>query len=367
MSLLKTMKALEGIKVLELSGQAGAAFCGRLLGSQGAEVVRVHPHGGPLPEADESPQSRGDDLYLSMYKTQSEIDLTAAAGPRQLRDVIDDMDVVLTDLPQAALRSLGVHWGELRSALPRLIYTTLSVFGAAGPNADWIGTDLEAQAFGGLMSQIGWPDSSPLSIPYDGALLHAGEHAAGATVAALLKRHWTGEGSLVDISAAQAVAANVRNYSLLLRFYDIPLKRAGRRAPGSLGRYPAAIFPCKDGYVVMTARSGRQWRAIIEMLGSPDWGQDPRYHDAYGVAVEYPDEVDALVIPALMEHTREELGEMARAHHVPLGPVLTLSELIDDEQLAFRNFWVEVETERGVVRLPSDPLQWRSPEELSCQ
>src|SRR5262249_767050 len=151
--------------------------------------------------------------------------------------------------------------------------------------------------------------------------------AAGATTAALYVQKTSGHGAFIDISAAQALACDVRNYSLLSRYYSLPLKRSGHRPPGSMGRYPCAIFPCKDGYITMIARDNQQWRNILDWLGSPSWADDPKFQDPLKNATTLADELDALVIPLLMQHSRTELVEKGLEYHVPVGALLTLEEV----------------------------------------
>jgi crotonobetainyl-CoA:carnitine CoA-transferase CaiB-like acyl-CoA transferase len=346
------MRALSGLRVLEFSAGPGAAFGGRLLSMQNAQVTRLVDIRTATATDDAA------DVYLDMGKSRVSLDLSTAKDRRALDVLLDETDVFITDHDVRVLERAGLHWQTLRLERPRLVYAAISVFGASGPRADWIGTDLEAQALGGLMSQIGRPTEAPIAIPYSAAMMHAGTHAAGALLAAILRRSVTGHGSFVDIAAAQTVAASVRNYSLLLRYYNIPLTRAGNRAPGSLGRYPVAIFPCSDGNVVMTARSGQQWRAIVEMMGSPDWAKLPRYQNTLGMSIEYPEEVDALIIPWTLKHTRAELGALAIKYKVPLGPVRRLDELLDDEQFLSRDFFVDVEAQGRKIKLPRDPFRW---------
>ena len=169
-----------------------------------------------------------------------------------------------------------------------------------------------------------------------------------------------GEGHLVEISGAEVLASYVRIYGAVANYYNIPLRRAGRRAPGSGGRYPFGIFPCLDGYVAMICRTGREWESLLEMMGRPAWSQEERYQDLYAVAIEYPDEIDALIAPWLMSKSRDDLLTLAQKYAVPVAPVRHLDEVIADPQLRdYREFFDELTLRDGrAIQVPGRP--WAS-------
>lgn len=357
--MIKREQSLAKVRVLELSTDVGAAYCGQLLASLGADVVRLVEAGHAYAIHTESlgvtPELSAAEISLERSKTRLVLDGNLAAKRERIAKCLLTADVVVTDYSVDELRALGLHWDDVRARHPRLIFARVTVFGSTGPKAEWQGGDLEAQAFAGVAGQLGAADKAPICMPYKAVLMHGGLHAAAAIAGALFHRSLSGEGTFIDISTAQAMAADVRNYSLMMRYYDLPLKRSGRRPQGSLGRYPTAIFPCKDGYVVMTARSGEQYHNMLAMMGNPAWAQNPRYQNAYGMAMEYPDEVDALVIPWLMQYTRSELVEMGMQHRFPIGPLLTLDEVVKDEQFLARDFFEDIEVDGKSYLLPGSP------------
>lgn len=356
---------LDDLKVVEYSHAHGAAYCGRVFATQGARVTRITKAGDVTAVTyDSAPGENGRsaaEIYLDSNKAEViSLDFSAECERAKLDALIAGCDIFVTDKSTDELAADGLSPEILRNRFPRLIYTMISTFGAIGPQSGWVGTDLEAQASGGLMAQLGWPGRTPLSVPYNGALIHAGTQAAAATLAALTRRDATDEGSLVDISAAQALAASVRSYALLLTYYGIEAKRSGTRAPGSLGRYPVGIFPCKDGHAVMTARSGQQWRAMLAMLGDPEWGKNPRYQNVRGISFEYPDEVDELMFPLTRQFTRDELSERGLTFKVPVGPLQTTAEVLEDAQFAHRDFFKDIGEDSRQLRVPTFPVAWQS-------
>ena len=351
---------LSDLTIVELSDTMAGAFCGRMLAFHGARVIRVLDRAQPPRTSTESrplgPLS-ATDLHTDVLKERRWLDLSDAADRIQLAELIAGADAFITDLEAPRLARLDLVPEDLRRRHAHLICTHITPFGRSGPKAGWRADDINIQAFAGFCSMVGSPAREPLMAPYALAFTQGGLHAASATVAAVLTRALSGAGGIVDVAIGEVLGAIIRMYSLVCRFYDIPPKRAGRRAPGSAGRYPCSLFPCKDGYIVLTSRSGKQWRQILAMMGNPAWAEAPRYQDSYGIAMEYPDEVDALVIPWMMQRTRAELMALGLEHGVPLGQVRRIDEVLADPQFDYRRFFQDVLVGKLRVKVSSAPAQ----------
>jgi crotonobetainyl-CoA:carnitine CoA-transferase CaiB-like acyl-CoA transferase len=328
-----TYEALAGVTVLELAATRAASFAGKLLADVGATVLRIgHTESDP---------------YFDTRKVGSR---------RPLHELLPGAQVLLTDWTDDALESAGVPLAKMRTRHPALVVTALSPLGRTGERASWNAGELATQALSGLMHLTGHPDREPLAAPYDLGHLQLGISAAGATSAALLRARRTGAGALVEISGADVLASYVRIYGAVGQYYGIDLRREGNRAPGSGGRYPFGIFPCRDGHVALIARTADEWSRFVTMMGSPEWATLPRYIDPIAMAMDYPDEVDALVVPWLMRHTRDELLALAQEFKVPMAPVRTVDELTDDVQMLHRGFFETVHAADGTeITVPGRP------------
>jgi len=331
----KSWAPLSGVKVLEYGTGVAAAYCAKLLKQLGAEVVKIRNPSEPPINADVELRRRAESLFLDADKQWVDQELGSPDFLRRLATT----DVVVrgfepSDGTAVAVREEYEQWRRQRNSL---IFVALTPFGVTGPGSRWRGGDLNAQALSGWTYITGNPNEAPLSMNYGMGALQHGLTAAGATVVALLER---GAGEFVDVSEADVIASTMRMYSLTYRFLAIDPKRNGLRAPGSSGRYPHTLLPCKDGYISTICRSETDWNRFLEMMGNPAWAKEPRYRDFYAMGTEYPDEVDALIIPWLMERTKDELGELANKFRVPLAPVRTVDEVLRDPQLAHRDFFV---------------------------
>jgi crotonobetainyl-CoA:carnitine CoA-transferase CaiB-like acyl-CoA transferase len=352
--------ALAGVRVLEYGTGVGARYTGSLLAQLGASVDKI---AAPAP-ADTTAAGRlrteAESIYLDADKNLLDDQVGSAAFVQRFAAA----DVVLrgydpTDGEASAIREEYEQW---RGDSTGLVFVAVSPFGVAGSGSTWHGGSLEAQSISGWTYITGNPGEAPLSMNYGIGSLMQGVNAAAATIAALLERGNGQGGEFVDVSEADVIAAAIRMYSLTYRFLGIPLKRNGLRAPGSSGRYPHTALPCKDGYISTICRSEQDWNRFLEMMGNPAWGDEPRYRDFCARATEYPDEVDALIVPWLMEHTKDEIAELATHHKVPIAPLRTADEVVEDPQFRYRGFFREHRVGDRTVLAPGQLAHWRRAE-----
>ncbi|HVA37255.1 MAG TPA: CoA transferase [Candidatus Dormibacteraeota bacterium] len=257
-------------------------------------------------------------------------------------------DALVVDLPEGH-PLLGAASGA--SPLVRLRWSRE----AGGP-----ASDLSCQAAAGVCDVIGEPEREPLFLPHRVGEFYLGVHGAAALVAALLLRaQRAGPDGAVEVALDEAWAHAVGSNAMLYESQGIPYTRAGRRAPGCGGPYPYALYPVRDGEVCLIARASRDFRNFVAAMGNPAWAAQPRYRDLRAMGREYPDEVDALIVPWLAQRTRDDLGRLAREFSFPCAPVRTPSEALEDRLLKEQRFWLD----DGGLRLPGPLVReqtWRT-------
>jgi crotonobetainyl-CoA:carnitine CoA-transferase CaiB-like acyl-CoA transferase len=151
--------ALSGIRVLDLGQHIAGPYCARLLGDQGADVIKVEPpEGGDCARA--LPPFAGDDahlekslhfLYLNYNKRSVTVDLTTPRGRDILLSLVEGSDILVENFEPGFLASLGLGYEALKRVNPRLIVTSITHFGQTGPRRDWRGNDLINYAASGIM------------------------------------------------------------------------------------------------------------------------------------------------------------------------------------------------------------------------
>lgn len=356
--------ALSGLKVVEY-GDFMASQCGKLLGDMGAEVIKVEdPEGdklreyGPFPDDVPDKEKSGLFLFLNSSKLGVTLNLKAKTGKELLGKLLETSDVFVHDKSPAVARRLGLSYRKLSAINPRLIVTAITPFGSTGPYRDYKGFDLNILAAGGGMTS-GDPNREPLKHACQQGFIQAGVHAASATLVAVLARNLTGRGQQVDISAASI-------WFLFQGLPDVPAYFQGRVARRSGFRranqvYPFQLSPVKDGYMLMIAIRGYQWKRFLEIVGGgevPEWyANDPRFTDRFEMGRKYADEIDERLAPWLMSHTKEEIFSLCREAHVPFAPVYTVAEEVNQPHLNERGVFVEVEHPAGgKLKFPGRPF-----------
>jgi crotonobetainyl-CoA:carnitine CoA-transferase CaiB-like acyl-CoA transferase len=367
------MAALGNIRVLEWGELISAAYCCKLLGEFGATVDKLEPPGGdalracgPFPGDVPDPESAGLFVYLNSGKRSVVADVSEEAGRATLEALLARADVFVTNQPLALRRRLALDAPALRVRHPHLVCVSLSVYGDSGPNAEVPAEAIDAYAASGTAWVIGEPGGSPLILPLQQADYQAGAHAAAATLMALIGRRRNapgrmgGPGEAIDISSADVFASAAGSNGMIYLYYGLQKwARAGRRAFASGGPYPYVILPCKDGAVCLIGRARHEWTRLVQAMGAPAWASDPRYQDLHAMGRDYPDEVDALVTPWLMQHTRAELLQLSEQHGFPVGPLRQMSEVVASPQFAHRGFFRDIPHARhGSIRVPGVPWQF---------
>ena len=359
-----TPRALDDLRVLDLTDRLGQ-YAGRLLASFGADVIRVEPPGGGapravLPLADGLPEGEAslEFWFHNLNKRSIVLDLDSAEGQRSLRDLASGADVLLESTTPGTMTARGLDYDSLSALNPALIYTSMTGFGQEGPYARWAWSDMSLMALGGQMWLCGYPDAPPARLAGNQAYLQSALHGSYATMIALYDRDRTGLGQHIDLSAQDCIATAMET---AIQFWDIrgelrTRSGAERHGPG------AGPYPCADGVVHwMAAATGNGWRNLVAWLRDEgvegDYWQEQWTDPVY--RREHMDEFDATFLPWSLTKTKRELAAGSLARHLTIGPMATIDEILDDEQLAARDYWTEVEAPSGGqrYRLPGLPLR----------
>jgi crotonobetainyl-CoA:carnitine CoA-transferase CaiB-like acyl-CoA transferase len=336
---------LAGFRVVDLADEKGE-LAGRILGDLGAEVIRVEPPSGArsrgLP-----PFKDGRSLYFATRNANKlglALDLEAAEDRERLLDLLSRADVLIETEAPGRLGELGLDPADLSQRFPHLIVLSITDFGQTGPYRDWVATDATLCAMAGMQCKAGTPDREPLLPPGAMAYDIAGIMGAYAAMTALYQREKTGFGQTIDLSVLEAVAQQTdwafANGSMLeARGQDSTAIRSGS---GPIYK----IFRCKTGFVRLVIMAPRQWHAMREWLGNPDYLQDPKY-DSFLGRMEIADALGVIVgdLFATMDH--EDVAREAQKRGIVCTPVLSPAEVLDNEHFRSRDTFVTGEYAPG--------------------
>lgn len=339
------MSALKGIRVLDLSNEKGG-YCSKLIADMGAEVILVEkPRGnesrslGPFLEDIPHPERSLHFFYFNSNKKSITLNIETADGIEIFKNIVPKIDIILEAFPPGKMESLGLGHDRLLNINRGLIMASLTGFGQTGPRKDYAWNDLIAQAMGGLLFISGNPEEPPACLPASISYLQASLNAAVGIMIALIVRDRDGEGQWIDISTQEAVAMTLEGIPYDYYFNGMIHHREGGKAGA-----PRGIFPCKDGYIACNAhRMG--WESLVEWLKAEGMAGD-LWEDQWKDPEKRQKElkhVNRILEIFFQNHTKKELYHEAQKRRIPFCPVNTPEDLLKDEQLAFRNFFIPVD------------------------
>jgi len=344
--------ALAGLRVLDLTDDE-LQYCGKLLAQMGADVCLVEPIGGcrtrrngPFIDDRADLEQSLTFAYFNQGKKGVCVDLGSIDGRAMLHKLASQADVILHSFLPTEAKSLGIVRDALKDANPAVVVTAITGFGNDGPCADWQYNDLTCMAMGGLLYLGGYPDTGPIGAPGGQAYLAAAQFAAVATLAAVLQAETSGLGREIDVSVQECVAMALEN---AVQFYDLE-EVVRKRNGGEQRQAGTGVFPCRDGLVYLMAggiASNRFWATTTEWLiesGAPGAGvlRGPEWNDQnYLQTDEAKKKFAAIFLPFAASRTKAELYEGAQSRRIPISPVSTTRDLLENRQLAHRQFFVE--------------------------
>jgi len=338
------LKPLHGIRVLDLSRVLAGPWCTQLLADLGAEVIKVERpgagddtrHWGPPWHEHEDERVAAYFLAANRGKKSVAVDFARPEGAALVRRMAEMSDVLVENFKVGGLAKFGLDAAILRAANPRLIYASITGFGQDGPYADRAGYDYIIQGMGGLMSITGLPDGEPGGGPMRVGVavvdLFTGLYASNAILAALNQRHATDEGAVIDLSLFETQLAMLANQATnaLVTGNDPP--RQGNTHPNIVPYQP---FDAADQPIIIAVGNDRQFRRLAEILGAPEWLDDPRFANN-GARVAHRDALVPLIAERIARKPAAEWLDKLESAGIPAGPINKIGQALGDPQAAHR-------------------------------
>jgi crotonobetainyl-CoA:carnitine CoA-transferase CaiB-like acyl-CoA transferase len=357
-------RALAGLRVVDISQGIAGPYATKLLADSGALVTKVEPPEGdysrrlgPFPDDVPDPERSGLYLHLNTSKRSVTLDLTSPQGPDVLRRLLANADVFVTGERTSVLKSIGLSYDDLRGDFPELIVAQVSPFGASGPYADYDGNSITAMAMSTIMYNTGDPEREPLATGGEPGAYLAGIHLWIGILAALANRERGAGGEHVDVSMADAAAATDEYNTAMYGFQGAVRRRYYSR---HVFGYPNDIVPCADGHVVMipgavgfpTPLTRDTLSPMALLMEDPELNQHELFVNAGERMIRWR-EFDELIAPWLSTHTAMEIVMTAQAMRMPFAYVPSAADLLRDEHLAERGFFVRA----GDYVFPGPPFR----------
>jgi CoA:oxalate CoA-transferase len=352
-------KALDDIRILDLTRVIAGPFATSVLGDMGAQVIKIELPG------------RGDDgrygypsvegvpvafLALNRNKKGITLDIRKPQGAELFRRLVAQADVVAENFSAGTMERWGFGYSALSAINARLIYAALSGFGQNGPYARRTSYDIIAQAMGGLMAMTGFEGGPPLRGGGSLGDFIGGIFTATALLCALHYRDRSGRGQMVDVSNMDAIFSMLDNWPTLYGMTKQLPPRAGNRHPFTA---PYDCFEAKDGWVVVGIGNSQLFRTLVTAMGKEALGRDPRFKTPHA-RLERHDEVNRLVGDWVRDRTVAEVMATLGPDgaNIPCAPVMTMDRLFEDPHLRAREMLVELpHATLGPVPVPGVPFK----------
>jgi len=345
--------------VLDLSRVLAGPLCAQMLADHGASVIKVEP-----PDGDEARRfgppldERGEVAYfgaLNRGKRSIAVDLSRLAGRAVLEKLLADADVLIENFLPGTMEKWGLGYeGTLAARHPRLIYCSVSGFGADGPLGGLPGYDAVLQAICGLMSVNGTPDSGPLRLGVPVVDYLTGYNALSGVLLALAARERSSLGQRVEATLFDTgLALLVPHASNWFYSGRIP-QRMGSAHPNiaPYDRYAAA-----DGEVFLGVVNNGQFKRFCECVSRPDLASDPRFSES-SLRLTNRDALRAEIERTLVKVPAAALCDDLMRRGVPAGPVNDVAQALSQPHAVHRGMVVDQQGHRSLglpVKLSTNP------------
>ena len=375
---------LGDIRVLDLSDEKGV-YCTKLLADLGADVLRIEPPGGhpmrnlgPFVHDEIDPEKS---LYWFQFNTSKRgitLNLENDDGQEIFKRLVKTADVIVETFRPGYLEDIGLGYDDLKEINPRIILTSITPFGQTGPFRDFEGSDLIAQAMGGLMHCLGFPDDPPCRIGASQSHYCGSIEGALGTVVALYAREDIGVGQQVDVSCQEAVLLAMET---AMQAYDMRKEIKARIARPTAIVPGIGLYECADGHIFayVVAGFGASWDVIVDWLDSEGKAgdlKDPKWQEVWDIITNFKalialindmprffamlekfTYVNERLADMLKPKTKKQVYEEASSRRVMLCPAQNAKDLIESPQLNALGFFVDVEhPELGMtIKYPGAP------------
>lgn len=350
-------KALEGLRILDVTQVMAGPFCTMLLCDMGADVIKIEPPAGDSSRrmagaiGSDSPSFNA----VNRGKRGLILNLKSSAGQEVFRHLTKTADILVENFRPTVMSTFGLDYANLATIQPRLIYASISGYGQTGPDSRRGGFDLIAQGVAGIMSVTGNPDSDPVKAGVPLTDLGAALFAVSGILAALHYRHSSGRGQHIDTSLVDAgVALSVWEATEYFSSGQIPTPLGSAHRMSA----PYQAIRCADGFITLGAANDRLFNRLCNVLEHPEWLEQPNYaSDTARVKnrLALATAIEAITSKRPCQHWLE----LFEQNEIPCGPINDYAEVARDPHLRSREMIVETDHPTfGKIKTLGSPIKF---------
>jgi crotonobetainyl-CoA:carnitine CoA-transferase CaiB-like acyl-CoA transferase len=331
---------LEGVKVLDFGRYIAGPFCGALLADYGAKVIRIERISGSedryVTPVTEDGQGA---MFLQLNRNKMGLTLNPAKdkGREIVRRLVENSDIVIANLPEQTLKSMGLDYDDLKLINPGIILTSNTAFGTTGPYAERVGFDGVAQAMSGAMDMTGQPDQPTKAYaPY--VDFCSASLAAFGTLLAYLEKQKTGRGQRVQTSLLQTALTTTNSLLIEQEILNVNRVASMNRAQTS---GPSDTFKTKDGWILVQTVGGPLFERWVKLMGEDDWLTDERFKDDLSRG-ENGELISARMSDWCAERTSQEAIVALESSRIPVGEVLKAKQTLNEEHILKKGSFIKM-------------------------
>lgn len=349
---------LEGLKVLDFTIALAGPFTAWQLADMGAEVWKIERYGGGDQCRVWDPFLNGlGTMFVSYNKNKKSVEMNLAApeGKAVIYEMAKRADVVIENFKSGSIDRLGLGYEKLKELNPKLVFISLSGFGASGPLMKLPCYDAIAEARSGFAASNGDPEGPPMKAGNCIGDTITGLYGLNAVLMALINARRTGQGCRIDMSMMD-VGMQACEETIM----DFGLHGQAQARFGDHDRFtaPYGMFEARDGWCVIIADTEERWQALCGALGHPEWKDDPRFA-GNAARVAHRDDLVAAVTAATVRLRRTEIESKLLAADVPASAVLSFIEAYTSDHANQTELSQLVDQKKiGLMRFYSNPIRF---------
>lgn len=364
---------LSGIRVLDLSRILAGPTCTQLLGDMGADIIKIErPESGddtrswgpPFVQDKEGNDTRESAYYLcaNRNKRSVAIDIANPKGAALVRKLVGHCDIFIENFKVDGLKKYGLDYESLKHEFPDLVYCSITGFGQTGPNAHKAGYDLMAQGYGGIMSLTGEPDGEPMKVAVGIADVVCGLYASNAILAALRHRDLAIQknqpgGQQIDLALVDTQVSWLINAGTNYLTSGQTPKRQGNQHSNIV---PYQVFQALDGHVIIAVGNDGQYSRFCNFINHPELATDDQF-STNTARLKNREFLIPILADILKTFSKDDLLHGMDKCGVPAGPVNTLPEVFNTDQVKHRNMKISMDhpnAASGQIDLIGNPLKF---------
>lgn len=349
-------KALDGLRIIDLTRVVSGPYCSAILADLGADVIKIEGHGtaGDVLRNDTININGVSALFMGLNrgKRSLSLDLKCEDGKKILKKLVAKSDVVLENFRPGVLSRLGLDYVNLKTENPKIILASISGFGKGSPLESAPCYDIIAQAYGGLMSGTGESDGEPIRVGSAIGDTSASLYMAISILAAIHARNIHGEGQHIDVSMVDSIFS-LNEFQLYSYF-------SRGEAPPRGGREDANVFPygpfrAGTGRFILAAYDDNTFRKLCACMDRPKLVDDARFNNVGNRSINR-DQLRKIIEGWASDYDADVVVKKLLAEGAPASPIYHVDQVVKSEHIKSRKMLVDVEHPvAGMTQLPAFP------------